>query len=939
MRARTKHNAGRHRDLPPSSRQARTPWFTCIPSYLLTFLGFALRLYRIGHQSVWWDEAYSVHVARDGMAAVLGLPGSIAWNHPPLHYGLLTGWTRLAGFSELSIRYLSLLFGALLLPVVYRLARRLFDRPTALAAMAVVAFSPAYVVYSQEARVYALLPPLYLLFLYALHRLAETDGTAPPRLWLGLAIVEALILYSHFIAVLGVLYANLYLLAVWLRGRRLSLRAWIGSQALAAALFAPWLWNIARHWAYVRSQAGIQEWQAVPPHPFAFLWRIWRFTVSGNLAAAEGHSLLPAGTALLALIGAPALLLACLSDEQRRRTGAMLAHGLVPLAFCFALWQVWPQAQPRYTLVFSIPLFLALGRALAVLLAGRAGHRLAGVLLVGSLGLVFGTGLQAQYFDQRFHKDDARGVAAYLEETATAKDAILVGPDDYSVTYYYDGPATVAMARDELRAGKVQQMSDITAGKRRLFLVHWKPSRADLHGLIPFLLERAGGLESWRGFRGLDVHVYALDGPAASLPELEKVQAHFGPLLLTGAFHESTATNDNAVAVALRWQLVEAADVPYKVVVMLTDAEGHRLSSADVLLLEEAGLPTHLWPAGTEAVNFYVVPVPVGTPPLPHRLTVGVYDAGSLSRLSLMEASERAGGQDLALGEVTLVRGGQFERDPYGTWEDVPWETPEETRVAEGLLLERFAILPRAALPGGQVAVLLHWRAEGPIRPAVSPLLRLSQEDQVWIEASSSLLAKAYPPDRWAAGEVVVERCALTYPPRRGPADLVLAAGDRLISLGQVGLDELALLWEPPPTAQSVGVRFADFAELLGYDLEATELAAGQPFHLTLYWRALNDVPLNTPYTVFTQLLAADGHLIAQHDGPPAEKARPTTTWVGGEVLVDAHMLTFNDPAYAGPATLIVGLYESATVTRVGTAQGEDHVALPEGVVVTAGNR
>jgi len=920
-------------------QRAGTSWFICILPYLLTFLGFALRLYRIGYQSVWWDEAYSVHVAQRGMAAVLGLPGSIAWNHPPLHYGLLTGWTRLAGFSELSIRYLSLLLGVLLLPATYRVARRLFDRPTALATMAVAALSPAYVVYSQEARVYALLPLLYLLLLYALHRLTEAGEPAPLRRWLGLAVVEALILYSHFIAVLGVLCANLFLLAAWLWRRRLSLRAWIGSQALVVALCVPWLWNVARHWDYVRSQAGIREWQAVPPDLFAFLWRIWRFTVSGNLAAAEGHPLLPTGAALLALIGTLSLLLACLADDHRRQTGAMLVHGLLPLAFCFAFWRVWPQAQPRYTLVFSIPFFFVVGRALTVLLAGRTGHRLAGALLAGSLALTFGVGLQVQYFDERFHKDDARGVTAYLEETATTEDVILVGPDDYPVPYYYDGPATVVMAHDEFRAGKVRQRSEITADKRRFFLVHWKPSRADLHGLGPFLLERAGQLESWRDFRGLDVRVYRLDGPTGPLPELAETRARFGPLSLTGVFYEPTVTNDNAVAVALRWRLVEPADVSYKVVVMLTDAEGCRLSSADVLLLNEAGLPTHLWPVGAETVNFYVVPLPVGTPPLPHRLAVGVYDADTLGRLPLADAGGGSGRQDLTLGEVVLTRGQHFDRDPYGTWEGVPWEMPGETRVAEGLLLERFAILPRAALPGEQVTVLLRWRAGGVTRPAVAPVLCLSQNDHVWAEVGSPLLAEAYPPDRWTDGEVVVEQRVLAYPPRRGPASLALAAGDQLVSLGQVRLDESALLWEPPPVQQSVGVQIGDFAGLLGYDLEATGLTAGQPFRLTLYWRALNDVPLETLYTVFTQLLAADGHLIAQHDGPPVDNTRPTTTWVGGEVVVDAHTLTFSDAAYTGPATLIVGLYDSATVTRVGTAQGQDHVALPEEVVVTAGNR
>ncbi|MEE8389169.1 MAG: glycosyltransferase family 39 protein [Anaerolineae bacterium] len=911
--------------------------FTSHLPYLLIFFGFVLRLYRIAYQSVWWDEAHAVQVARGGLTAVLRTPAGVAWTHPPLHYGLLAGWTRLAGLSELSIRYLSLIFSVLLLPVTYLVVRRLFDRPTALVSMTVVALSPLYVVYAQEARVYAILPLLYLLLFYTLHRLLKTDAPVPQRLWLKLSVIEALILYAHFVVALGIIYANLFVMVDWLRRRRLSLRAWAGSQALAAVLFVPWLWNMTRFWGNIRPWTSVGETETGPGLS-TFLSRIWRFTIGGNEAVVGGYPLLAAGTALLALTGVLALPLAYLSDDKRRQMGILLLHGLVPLVFCFIFWQMWPLSHPRYTIGFSIPLFIVMSRSLVVLWNGRGWRRLVCALFAGALALSFGLGLYAQYFDAAFHKDDVRGVATYLRTMTSADDVVLIGSGDYSVPYYYDGPAAVVMARDEPRVDRVRHLREITDGKRQFFLVRWKPSIVDLHELRPFLLERAGRLVAWRDFRGLDVRTYALDDAVGSLPELNEVQTRFGPLLMTGAFYESTGTTDNAVAVALRWRLVEPASAPYKVVVMLINAKGNRLSSTDVPLLDEVNRQTHRWTVGAETTNFYVVPVPVGTPPLPHRLVVGVYDANTLARLPLSDASDQPAGQDLVLGEVTLVPGQHFDNDPYGTWASVDWETPQKALVAEGLLLERFAVLPRAALPGGQVTVLLRWRAEGVSRLPVAPLLRLSQNEQVWAEVSSPLLAETYPPDRWAAGEIVVERRELIYPPRRGVADLTLAAGDRFVSLGQVGLDESALMWELPSSAHSAGVQVGDFAELLGYELEAAELTAGQPFRLTLYWRALNDGPLETPYTVFTQLLAADGHLIAQHDSPPVENERPTTTWVGGEVIVDSHTLAFSDLAYTGPATLIVGLYDSATVTRVGTAQGQDHVALPEAIVVVAGD-
>lgn len=956
----------------------------------LIFVGFALRLYRIAAQSVWWDEAYSLHMARKGVAVMLGLAGDalpVHWDQPPLYYGLLSLWVRLAGDSEFSLRYLSLVFGVLLLPAAYRVAQDLFDRPTGLAALAVTVCLPAYVVYSQETRVYAALPLCYLLALYLVHRSLEGyhlnqlggDG-APLRLWVTLVVVEATSLYLHYFAALGIVYLNLFFLTVrlssWWRGGRRglgdgrprdggweqgdggweqgagTLRRWIGSQVLVAVLFVPWAWNMVRHWDYFRSRGSIRESWVVPPGLLPFAWRIWGFFVGGNEAAVHGLALLSAGVTLLAVTCGLALLLACLIKRMRsRRLWLMLAHGLGPLALCFVAWQFWPDAHPRYTLAFSIPLFLVIGRLLALLVVPQA-HlpphfhapiltRATGVLLVGALAVTFGTGLWAHYFDERFHKDDVRGVAAYLAEVTTAEDVILVDPDDHSVPYYYDGPATVAMGRDEPRVDKVRHLQRITAGKRRLFLAHWDPSKGDLHGLRPFLLEQAGYLTAWRDFRGLDVRVYVLDGGVGELPHLSQLQpgARLGPLLLTGVYYEPTATSDNAVAVALRWRLVEPTDLAYKVVVLLTDAAGRRLSSADVMMLDEVGRQTYAWPVGAEGsaetVNYYVVPVPVGTPPLPHRLSVGVYDADTLERLALADADGQPGGEhELALGEVTLLPGQRFDLDPYGTWAGDEWEAPEDGAVTEGIVLERFAVSPRAALPGEEVSVLLRWRAMGATGNTIVPLLRLSQASQVWAEAGSSLLAADYPFSRWSDGEVVVERRALVYPPRRGLADLTLVVGDRTVSLGQVWLDESRLLQEPGPGAQSVSVQLGNFAELSGYRLETDELVVGQSFELTLYWRATNDVPLQTRYTVFTQLLAADGHLIAQHDGPPAGNSRPTTTWIGGEVVEDGHRLIFHDLAYTGPATLIVGLYDAETIVRVLTAQGQDHVILPVDVVV-----
>lgn len=137
----------------------------------------------------------------------------------------------------------------------------------------------------------------------------------------------------------------------------------------------------------------------------------------------------------------------------------------------------------------------------------------------------------------------------------------------------------------------------------------------------------------------------------------------------------------------------------------------------------------------------------------------------------------------------------------------------------------------------------------------------------------------------------------------------------------------------PEPTevaggiAGQVNVRFGDFAELVGYSLPGVEVVAAQPLQLTLTWRALEGA-VSTDYVVFTHLQTDDGTIVAQHDGPPAGGARPTTGWSAGEIIVDLHPMSFYDSNYTGSASITVGLYDHAT-GRVLTSAGGDHVVLP----------
>lgn len=213
--------------------------------YLLVLIAFALRIYRVAEQSIWWDEGVSFHLAASSIRAVLADRASDV--HPPLYFVLLHFWTGLAGFSELSARFFSLFFGVLLVPSLYFGTRKTFGMRTALATMAIATFSALHVVYSQEARTYSMLPLLYLFIICRLYQLARGEELTWGH-WLELAALGGMCLDLHYFSIFAVAYANLFLAALWLRRREVDLSRWLSSQVSVALSCAPWAWMVVECW-------------------------------------------------------------------------------------------------------------------------------------------------------------------------------------------------------------------------------------------------------------------------------------------------------------------------------------------------------------------------------------------------------------------------------------------------------------------------------------------------------------------------------------------------------------------------------------------------------------------------------------------------------------------------------------------------------------------
>ena len=206
---------------------------------VLLLIAAVVRLIGLGLDSLWFDEVFSVRIARLGVSEIVSLAARDV--HPPLYYLLLHFWTKLFGDTEFAVRMLSAVFSGLTVFVVYRLALMLFNRRTAIYTALLTALSPLQVFYAQEARMYALLACLSTISVYFFLRWLKDGERLPAVLYV---ISTALLLYTHLYALFVVLAQFLYFAMLLFVARdvfRERWRAWLTMCFITGLLFVPWM--------------------------------------------------------------------------------------------------------------------------------------------------------------------------------------------------------------------------------------------------------------------------------------------------------------------------------------------------------------------------------------------------------------------------------------------------------------------------------------------------------------------------------------------------------------------------------------------------------------------------------------------------------------------------------------------------------------------------
>jgi mannosyltransferase len=174
---------------------------------ILTIFGFLLRIYNLGFNSLWLDEASTNTFAVMSVSGIWQATAGGEFN-PPLFYWL-EHFMLVFGNNEFTLRFVPALLGVLTIPLIYFAGKEFMDRNVGIIAAAAFAFSPFLISYSQEARAYSMMLFFVAFAMVFYFRALKTNDL---KNWALFGILSAIAFWSHFYAF--VIIASLILYAI-----------------------------------------------------------------------------------------------------------------------------------------------------------------------------------------------------------------------------------------------------------------------------------------------------------------------------------------------------------------------------------------------------------------------------------------------------------------------------------------------------------------------------------------------------------------------------------------------------------------------------------------------------------------------------------------------------------------------------------------------------
>ncbi len=620
----------------------------------LVLLAFALRLYRLDAQELWGDESVSVGARRLSETQVLLGKTDV---HPPLYFFTLREAMLVLGEKLFSIRFVSVFWSVLALPLVYRIGKRaLRSEAVGLLAALVAAVSALQVLYAQEARMYAMATAwaaaslwctVELLRQSPFTRARRRAGDEGRAWWIAFILTSLIGMYTHYFVAFVVMAEGVALLWAARRDRRAVTRLFIAT-IIISAVYAPWI-PIQRQYAASQAYA---RWELLTPAVFVDVlrqtltsWSVARYNVIPTklFPGADWGTVLVAAVALAGAIAA-------LRARHIEAALAPLAAAVV-VVLGWALNPILPVFQDRYLMIGTPAYLVLIGAGLHQI--SNLKFRVSKAVLAVGIGAVLAPqalALHAWFTDPSFVKGEYGKAMTFISTRAQPGDVLLLNNYvQWGLFDYYRPPnvpaqlvpagATVGDAETDAALGP------LVNGKQRAWLVEFGyASQYDPDHRAERWLAQHGYKQLAQDFVGLRVNLYVLGGAPVQATPAHRLDAQLGQsIVLTGYTLESDSVHPgDSLRLTLFWQARDKLSARYTVFTHAVDSTGKPVAQTDSPPLGGTA-PTDSWQVGATIIDRYAIAIPTETLPGQYELRVGMYPWPDLTRLPVTLNGKPAG--------------------------------------------------------------------------------------------------------------------------------------------------------------------------------------------------------------------------------------------------------------------------------------------------------
>ncbi|HIQ06562.1 MAG TPA: hypothetical protein EYH31_12930 [Anaerolineae bacterium] len=940
--------------------------FALLSLILLLWLAFALRVYRLDGQSLWYDEGVTADVASMGLARLTQWTADDI--QPPLYYYLEAGWTRLAGRGEWALRFPSAWFGVLTLPLLYVMGCRLLGRRAGALAVLLGATNPLYVYYSQEARMYSLLTWLGLLAGYLLLcALRAASQRQADWFWLAFALAATALLYTHYFAFFLLFAYTLYLFPAYLQQSLTS--------GFCSRLWRPFLAGIVIFLAYLpwlpamftRYQVDASFWGGRLKLGEALRHVIINFTLGAPEMVLEPVAVRLAGGYGVVLLVALAALVWHLRKVQFLSLLFLLLYLLIPLFTILVLASRTPKFHPRYLMLAS-PAYLLLLASGLMALFGRTGvsrlqtdratesdsvnassalaywlRQVVGVLFLTYMLVASAYAIRNWFTDPRFTKADFRGAAAYVRKHIAPDETIILTSGHMAPVWDYYVPQLERYRIPDIDILDVNavlgyhtatDLNRALAGRRGVWVVLWQDEVVDPNGYLLDFLRRAGIEQPVkRSFWHVRLHHFRLPPDIhfrSDPPIAHPTSINFGGRLALVGYSGPSEQGTGREEITLFWQALQPLGQDYRIRLELQDQAGNVWGRLPDRRPAAYLYPTTRWQVGQVVFGRYPLPVDAGTPPGNYALAILVYGEDDPAGLDVLDES------GAPQGKVALLT-------PLVVPDLIPVSEVNRLDVghAIGALLAPEIVLLGvdwdlvSGRPGDPWHLGLWWQTTR--APVSDYLVQVSWSDESGGREPGPIVSpggNSFPTHRWPGRAVVHTQINGAIPAAAVPGrwsllvQLVDSTGTPIGPeqvVGTVQVEGEARLWKVPPMELESGANFGGQITLLGIKREQATALPGSTVTITVAWQARR-TPARA-YTGFVHLLDDADHVRAQDDHPAGGELL-SSGWISDQVVLDVYQLTLPDDLPPGMYRLEIGLYDANVpgMPRLSVLDGEQRV-------------